>query len=399
MKLFQAFEEQPIQGDTSVTPDPDIWQDNLVVPPGDNEPSTDLSIITPVGGDMERHENVTDEELFGSNIVPGELPDIQAKVAMVEEDKVKIANLKDLEATITTRGAVSRDDAISVESLAGDFVSQFHSLNCFSRAPSRVNYDATNTYMVRRVAAEEEAGCDHISSMIKTAVEFAKSLAAKADDKLIGSLVDQIDSIKNHLEDHPLEVAQAVFPLNGSFLNVLTAPLKDLKLDEINWASAQGDAKAKEDIQSGLLGLQTRINNSSIYVFLEASRCEVSAGTSFQALHGTHYTQAVTNGFPMTAQHILTCYSEGNMEQLLKCCQKALDEASHYLQNLQTRCQEESGDYEQLSDLMRGENKNFEHRVKGLEMANDVLNRLPYISYSVGRLITGFVRLHGQDVA
>jgi hypothetical protein len=399
MKLFHAFEEQPIQGDTSVVPEPDIWQDDLVVPPGDNEPSTNLEIITLVGGDFGRHEAVTDEELFGTNIVPGELPDIKANVIMVEEDKAKIANLKDLEATITTRGSVSRDDAIAVEDIFGGFVSGFHSLNCFSRAPSRVNYDQTSAYMVRRIAAEEEAGCDHITSMVKTAVEYAKSLSAKADDKLVGALVEQVDSLKNFIQDHPLSVSHGVFPMNGSFLNVLTAPIKELNLGEISWGDVQGDPKAKEDIKAGLAGLQARMGNSSIYVFLEASRCDVSGGTTFSNLYDTHYAHAATNGFPMTVQEIMTCYSEGNIEKLLKCCQKALEDTSHYFQNLQTQCQEESGDYNMLSDLMRNENTQFEHRVRSLEMANDVLNRLPYINYSLGRLVSGFAHLHQEVTA
>lgn len=394
MKLFQAFEEQPIQGDTSVTPEQDIWQDDLVVPPGDTEPSVDLQIVTPVDQHVGRHDQMSDEDLFGANIVPGQLPDIKANIAMVEEDKVKVANLKDLEATITTRGAVSRDDAIAVEEIFGDFITQFHSPSAFSRAPSRVNYDQTNTYMVRRIAAEEETASDHVATTVKMSAEFAKELAARAETKLIPALLEQIGSIRECMTEHPVNTAEAVIPMSGAFINVLTTQLRDLKIEDLNFDQARGDAKAKQDIASGLAGLAQRLSNNSIYIFLEASGCAVTNDTTIAALHETHFNRVSESGFMMNAKNILSFYAEGNLEKLLKCVQKSLDTSSTYLLNLQTRCGEVSGNYEQVSDLMRGENGQFERQVKTVEMADDILRRLPYINFSVGQLLTGFANLH-----
>ena len=185
----------------------DVNSDPLITSPSKNTPQT-VTAVTHVDSTQSSEEDraidrTTPEDFFGSNIEVGEVPDVHAKITLIDDTATALENLNIIKSTLICRKGVCRADAIAIESTAPNSITTQFSFEEFSLATSKTNFVETNTTVD-----------DLIQSKTKEIVSLYDVVFKEAEDELD-------DFLENYSEKYLPYVKDQLTTIDDAFSNVI----------------------------------------------------------------------------------------------------------------------------------------------------------------------------------
>lgn len=220
--------------------DDDLVDDPLVTLPNQTPsgPEQVTKIITPVGSITDQGE-VTGAELFKQAVPAGELPNFDAKIALIEEGVAKIVDLKEVEQQILGENQISQESAATYDSLLEGKLFETFPKYLYSKKPSKVNYGET-VGLVRYQISQEALNVNaYAQEFMKEPLEVAKQIYESISvqcRQLLENLLDDISyryrDLIEKLDDQPnLSVIWKGDILNLAKVMITSVPLDDFKID------------------------------------------------------------------------------------------------------------------------------------------------------------------------
>lgn len=186
-----------------------------------NAPNLDL-VIPDKNNGLTEDRPPTAEELFGPNVKPGEVPNIEAEFKTIDEHQQKIVNLEEVEAAIIGSDGISKESAEHFNQYFPGFLDKIP-LNRFTKLPTKVHYGDFLQYS-------------------KEAIDAAKTEVSTLSSEFIISMSNAVEAYEDYLEDkaipyieNQLEIINATY---GDFIARVNAeskilvPVTKIKPDE-----------------------------------------------------------------------------------------------------------------------------------------------------------------------
>ncbi len=219
----------------------------------DNEFNTDahLDLVTPPvvkaggGNDVtfvtdldstEPQQRISPQELFGDNLKEGNLPNFDAEFKVIENNRVRVIELKDVESMIMNQNNISQEDARMVDSVFGGLFSSRLSEKEFTKAPSQTNFSCTASFMKMKIATEELQVMNGMASFFTAPLEGMDSFVKYIKETFEPNAIEEITAIQSEFRlvlDNIFTSKNTVLPVEQSSINILTASIDSLKLDHI----------------------------------------------------------------------------------------------------------------------------------------------------------------------
>lgn len=186
-----------------------------------NPPNIDI-VVPDKENKLEEDRPPTAEELFGPNVQPGEVPNVEAEFKVINDQQAKIVNLEEVESAIIGSDGISKESAEHFNQYFPGFLDKIP-LNRFSKLPTKVHYGDFLQYS-------------------KEAIDIAKSEVVNMSSEFIISISSAVEAYEDYLEDkavpyikNQLEVINTTY---GDFIRGINAeskilvPVTKIKPDE-----------------------------------------------------------------------------------------------------------------------------------------------------------------------
>lgn len=212
--------------------------------PQSNEPKKDITLVTPVdGGGKDIPADISDEM---KTTEPGVLPNLDAKIALVEEGRTKVVELKEVESMIEGHGGVSQESASLIQHLTGSFFHSKLSEKEFTSLPSRTNLAVTSNFLKNRIAQEQASLFGNVKVFTSEPLEEMKLFQHHITHIYTPYVKEQTFMLQREFEDviSNIEASKnTVLPSGNEFVNIATTRLNQLMLKGVQF----GDAVGKEN--------------------------------------------------------------------------------------------------------------------------------------------------------
>lgn len=209
---------------------------SFVKPPqsSNNAPSVTLVSTDEVTDPKDEHPP-TAQDLFGSNPIMGEVPNIDAQLKLVEDGHSKTVDLKDIESTLLGKETVSQEDAQYLNQYCPNLL-ETHSIKEFSTLPSRTHHKTLLRYAREALLSSETEVMGLTDESFDLLHRGITEFHAYVEDKAMAYLKNQLKVIhKTYSEsmEEALESSNMVVPAfrednddgNTYFLNVIKTPI------------------------------------------------------------------------------------------------------------------------------------------------------------------------------
>lgn len=173
---------------------------NFVEPKTSNSaPDIDIVIPTKTNG-LKEERQPTPQELFGPHVKPGEVPDVEAQFAVIDDHQTKIINLEEVESAIIGEGGISKTSAEHFNHYFPGFLDKIP-LNRFTQLPTKVHYNEFLCY-----AKEEIANVKNQVTVLSSEFIISMSNAIEAyedylEDQAVPYIHKQIESLSSMYGD------------------------------------------------------------------------------------------------------------------------------------------------------------------------------------------------------
>ena len=234
----------------------DLQQDPLVVPPSSNIPPV-VNAIThiddnKVNTDDRAISKTTPEDFFGSDLEIGEVPDVHAKITLIDNTSSALESLNIVKTTLTCRKGVCKADAIAIESIVPDSIKARFSFEEFSSSVSMTNYIETNTTVDDLITTKTKEICSTYDVVFHEVEDELDDFLENLSDKYLPYVKNQLLTIKDSFSAVISSIASknSILVHDGSteastdldkdrsteFHNVIAIPImvKDTVLDKLS---------------------------------------------------------------------------------------------------------------------------------------------------------------------
>lgn len=234
----------------------DLQQDPLVVPPSSNIPPV-VNAIThiddnKVNTDDRAISKTTPEDFFGSDLEIGEVPDVHAKITLIDNTSSALESLNIVKTTLTCRKGVCKADAITIESIVPDSIKARFSFEEFSSSVSMTNYVETNTTVDDLITTKTKEICSTYDVVFHEVEDELDDFLENLSDKYLPYVKNQLLTIKDSFSAVISSIASknSILVHDGSteastdldkdrsteFHNVIAIPImvKDTVLDKLS---------------------------------------------------------------------------------------------------------------------------------------------------------------------
>jgi hypothetical protein len=155
---------------------------------GHNQPvAPEINIVVdkPLVDDNGEPVKPTARDLFGKDIVPNELPDLNAEIILVDEVANKITDASGVYDSITNAHAISQESILEIDSILPGYLNENEIIEYYTKTPTLTRYEtATNKigYEIAKQKQEHDKMALDIFMKLKSSVETA---IAYIDEHLI----------------------------------------------------------------------------------------------------------------------------------------------------------------------------------------------------------------------
>lgn len=208
----------------------DVDPSGLIQPPVDNkQPQEEITFVTS-GNSNQPQPNTDNLNVIDQTPDAGELPDINAKFEIVENDRVVLTDLKSVEATIMNQQVISREDADVIDSVFGEFFGPRLTRHEFTMHRTKSNLPYAQRFMRQRIASEEAGLVSKFKVLFEEPLEDFKRFEHHYEHYYIPFIRDQILAIRATHEEVLKSVQESKNvvipwgPEQKEFINLMTLP-------------------------------------------------------------------------------------------------------------------------------------------------------------------------------
>ena len=234
----------------------DLQQDPLVIPPSSNTPpavnATTHVNDNKVNTDDRAISKTTPEDFFGEDLEIGEVPDVHAKITLIDNTSSALESLNIVKTTLTCRKGVCKADAIAIESIVPDSIKARFSFEEFSSSVSMTNYVETNTTVDDLITTKTKEICSTYDVVFHEVEDELDDFLENLSDKYLPYVKNQLLTIKDSFSAVISSIASknSILVHDGSteastdldkdrsteFHNVIAIPImmKDTVLDKLS---------------------------------------------------------------------------------------------------------------------------------------------------------------------
>lgn len=222
--------------------------------PKSDESKKSITLVTPVEKTGQDIPADLSEEMKTNE--PGELPNLDAKFALVEEGRTKVVELQQIEDMIQGQGGVSQESANYLEHVTGNFFHAKLSPKEFTKTPSQTNLVMTNNFLKMRIAKEEAALVDCVKAIGTEPLEELKLFQHHIEHIYCPFVKDQTITIQRTYENVIENIESSkntVLPVGSDFINIVKTRLNVLAIDAIEFSQvSNGEANLPNQFTASL---------------------------------------------------------------------------------------------------------------------------------------------------
>ena len=179
----------------------DLQQDPLIVPPSSNTPpvvnATTHVDDNKINTDDRAISKTSPEDFFGANLEIGEVPDVHAKITLIDNTSSALESLNIVKTTLTCRKGVCKADAIAIESIVPDSIKARFSFEEFSSSVSMTNYVETNTTVDDLITTKTKEICSTYDAVFHEVEDELDDFLENLSDKYLPYVKNQLLTIKD----------------------------------------------------------------------------------------------------------------------------------------------------------------------------------------------------------
>ena len=210
----------------------DIDPSALIQQPVDTSHATkEVTFVTKVGS-TKPQPNTDDLDIMEETPKDGQLPDLDAKFEIVDQQHVLVTDLKSVETMITNQNVISREDANLIESVYGSFFTSRLACEEFTHFKTKTNLPYALRFMQLRVSKEEMQFFDKFKVFFHEPMEDFCQFEHHYEKYYIPFVKDQLLNLRiahNKVLTHIAESNNVVIPWGvdqKELVNVLTFLLR-----------------------------------------------------------------------------------------------------------------------------------------------------------------------------
>lgn len=217
-----------------------VVDNDVVLPPGQKPTTTGSAVINVNDNPAKTPSTIltpeAEEKLLNSDIT----------FKLVKDGQTRLVALKDIEADIIGQESVSQKTALFVDNAFGNYITESMPINLFTEHPTKVNFMNVKTFMMNRIAQEEEivvsnfgillSNTDDIEAIVNkipASLEVLRSLlfSVRFDN------VDFFEEIRTN--------KNVVISYHEAFINILRHPIVQMDLADVSIANVDTGAIAR----------------------------------------------------------------------------------------------------------------------------------------------------------
>ncbi len=201
-----------------------------------DQPVTDTKIFTPAAPGVQE-TTPTPQDLFGSQVISNEVPNLNAEFVLVKESINKLKDLQYIASCIAQSNGISKEDAIVVDSMMPGFINDKKPIGFFTEDKSRTQFNETlnsinktiDTQVAELSIKSLELTDKAISSLTACIKEAEPKIIARLFSlaKELGRVIDFINS-----EDNQSNEISFLVNLLNTRLDNLPFDYRDLQIDK-----------------------------------------------------------------------------------------------------------------------------------------------------------------------
>lgn len=174
--------------------DPEVVQpEDIAKPDGEK-----VILSTDFSKETGRHDEVQKEDLFGTEVNDGQLPDLNAKFVKVQNDAIKVIDMKEFMDNIGKSSLMDRDKAVSIESMFGNFFNKTNIPEMYSIAPAKTGYDKAIKHMQKVISVEEQTVVDSANAYVTLAYDNITALAEKMNNEVVPDVLSLLRDTQSY---------------------------------------------------------------------------------------------------------------------------------------------------------------------------------------------------------
>lgn len=368
-----------------VTPvDPaSLQQDPLVVAPGEKIEQKEGGMMVVDAGSAEKtlESPFTPEQLFGSDVEPGKLPDLDVSIAVINDQQIKVVDLKELETTIVGPGVISQEGAEVINAEFGGFFHSRLSVKEFTRMPSKTQFDSTVQFLKSRISREEYALVEMTKAFFDGPIAEVAVYQEHFQEVYLPYVSEQL--YKLNLAFAPMLTAlrlskNVIIPLNGEFPNIMKVPVVGFDESWLEAAFLKPSKISNLEFLQGVKAIQSAIGNANFAYFLRS----VVKGESTEIPSEESVLGNSQDGAEITLGELVEFYLTNVILGRVELLKKQLDDSLQYLQKERVHFQEIQEDFPKLDAFILEHGPHIRERIRQLHYIRDVSMSLLQVNHA-----------------
>lgn len=190
-------QELPGKDKLDITVDQFKTIDPSTMQPGDNQPAAPKVVLQVGEDEVDDQGNSikpTVSELFGEDVVPNELPDLNAKIVLMETKQNTITDATSTLNTIKFNGAISQEDIQEINSILPDYLNDNERIEYYTKTPTLTRYTTAVNTIGFKIADQKQ---EQLTLTVDT-FSLLKDSIVKTQTYLKETLVDTNSVRKDH---------------------------------------------------------------------------------------------------------------------------------------------------------------------------------------------------------
>jgi len=218
---------------------------------------------------------------------------ISEKLVEVVNTSLQIEDNQEILNGLNSRGVICKEDAKLIDSYFGKFLKEKISIEEFSTAPSKVNYQFSIRFIKESLVKTQEEFSTEVEEF-KTMVN-SDDVEVDLEDFLlkIKELKEKVNTLNTKYSDFLESLItnkNVIFMADKTFVNIANTPLTDLSVLEIDWMTNTGDK-----ILNAINELNDFFNSAEYAKLLTMTSIDFIEPTLFNIALGIKNGSVVTN--------------------------------------------------------------------------------------------------------
>lgn len=214
-------EDDKVPGDF-IQPDPALVEPGKHQPPA--EPKTLVTTYGDQGPPTDPKDVPTVKELFGDNVVPNELPNLNANIVLIDQGNNAIADTTEVLGGISKACAVCKEDIQVIDALHPGYINEQRPIQYYTERPSRTMFAETVTALNQKLSSLKLGQKCLIRETVATFGPAILGLRAYTDDRKTDMLArhaeHSLKEIKKYHDENTSNNAKHMFYMKMTSLVV-----------------------------------------------------------------------------------------------------------------------------------------------------------------------------------